>query len=554
MKKFLFWLGLICSFPGVAANTVETHYIPMNDGVKLFTIAAYPEKGKKLPVIITRNPYASGDPETIAKRLESLRKEPLKDYILIDQDCRGTGKSDGEFIPFVNERADGLALLDWVRKQDFYNGEIYLYGGSYSVSVYASWLNTPQPDIKGAYWGVQDSDRYNIVYRNGFLRFRLYCSWYVNVYKRNGGVKRNRKAAKFDSFPLTGISKKIFGETAEGLESVMLHPDRNDPFWKTPGHGGGEYSDSHKNSGIPTFFAGSWHDIYTAGMFDMWRSLTPEHRKKCVFAVTPFNHSYLRRSKKLLPELFSPGGALPEYSPGREFKYQWFDHLRKGTPMDKFPKGEITRFVLFGGKWVSSKEVGSDSKEMKFYLSSERTLSAEPAAEGKISYDYDPKNPAVFKGGCDGAFGGVEYQDAPNSRQDIISFVTRPLEKDMTIEGECKVKLFVSSTAPDTCFYVRLSIVKNDKALGLRNEIDSICRTNPEFKENGEAVINFKLAPHHFKVAKGEALRLDVSSSCFPYYQLHSNFKGNQALQTETQVARNTIITGKSFISVPFKQ
>ena len=174
MKKFLFWLGLICSFPVVAANTVETHYIPMKDGVKLYTIVAYPEKGKKFPVIITRNPYAYGDPETIAKRLESLRKEPLKDYILIDQDCRGTGKSDGEFIPFVNERADGLALLDWVRKQDFYNGEIYLYGGSYSVSVYASWLNTPQPDIKGAYWGVQDSDRYNIVYRNGFLRFRLY--------------------------------------------------------------------------------------------------------------------------------------------------------------------------------------------------------------------------------------------------------------------------------------------------------------------------------------------------------------------------------------------
>jgi len=46
------------------------------------------------------------------------------------------------------------------------------------------------------------------------------------------------------------------------------------------------------------------------------------------------------------------------------------------------------------------------------------------------------------------------------------------------------VKLFVSSTAPDSCFYVRLSIVKKDKTLGLRNEIDSICRTNKDFTPN----------------------------------------------------------------------
>ena len=143
-------------------------------------------------------------------------------------------------------------------------------------------------------------------------------------------------------------------------------------------------------------------------------------------------------------------------------------------------------------------------------------------------------------------------QDAPNSRSDIISFVTDKFEKDRVLEGACKVKLHVSSTALDSCFYVRLSIVKPDGTLGLRHDIDSICRTNPEFKANGEAVINFTMSPHNFKIARGEALRLDVSSSCWPFFQLHSNFKGNQALQTKTQVARNTIITGKSFISVPF--
>ena len=58
MKRFFILINSFFSLLVFAANTVETHYITMNDGVKLYTVVAYPEKGKKLPVIITRNPYA----------------------------------------------------------------------------------------------------------------------------------------------------------------------------------------------------------------------------------------------------------------------------------------------------------------------------------------------------------------------------------------------------------------------------------------------------------------------------------------------------------------
>jgi hypothetical protein len=47
---------------------------------------------------------------------------------------------------------------------------------------------------------------------------------------------------------------------------------------------------------------------------------------------------------------------------------------------------------------------------------------------------------------------------------------------------------------------------------------------------------------------KGDALRLDVSSSCVRHFQVHTNHKGIQALQTSAQICKNTIITGKSFI------
>ena len=550
-----FSLSAICTFAffsGLAGNIVQEHMVKTHDGTELYTLTAVAQKNKKYPVIIQRNPYYLNTPKDLAFRKKSLKKRNLEGFAYVIQHCQGTGKSGGDFIPYVNEAADGMDLLEWVRKQDFYNGEIYISGGSYSSTVHGAYLNTPQPDIKGIYWAVQDTERYNIIYRNGFLRLQLHSSWYLKMYKKNSAIQRKQRMAKFNSFPLKGLTRRVFGTLAEDYETILLHPDQKDPFWKTPGYGGGEYANALVNAKIPTFFIGAWHDIYITGMIDIWRKLAPAHRNQCVFMITPFEHSYLKRRKNLAPELFSPGGCPSEYAGIESQDVYWFKHLREGTPLNHFTKGQITRYVLFGDRWETSADIGSNSRYCKFYLAENRELTATPPQTGKITYTYDPRNPATFKGACHGNFGGVELQDAPNSRQDIISFISEPFEEDKTVEGDFYGKLFVTSTAPDTCFYLRLSIVKNDRAFGLRNEIDSICRTNQNFAPGKEAVIGFKIAAHSFKVAKGERLRLDVSSSCWPYFQLHSNFRGNQALQRRTQIAKNTIVTGKSFIAIPF--
>ncbi len=550
--KFLLSLFCACSsFCAVAGNLVREHMVTAKDGTKLYTLTAVPAKNKKYPVIIQRNPYIKNTPEELAFRIKLFKKKDLRGFVLVFQHCRGTGKSEGDFIPYINESSDGQDLLNWVRKQDFYNGEIYLSGGSYGASVHGSYLNTPQTDIKGIYWAVQDTERYNIIYRNGFLRLQLHSSWYLKMYKINSSIKRKRRAARFNAFPLTGITRDVFGEPAPDYETILLHPDKNDPFWKTPGCGGGEYSNALVNARIPTFFVGSWHDIYITGMLDIWRKLDPEHRKNCVFMITPFEHAYPNRRKNLATELFSPGGRPSEYAPVGDLDCFWFKHLRKENDLPHFTKGKITRYVLFGNKWETSEDVGTDSASIKFYLNADRELTTAVPPSGKITYTYDPRDPAAFKGACHGNFGGVQLQDAPNSRQDIISFISAPFTHDQIVEGDFYGKLFVTSSAPDTCFYLRLSVVKNGRAFGLRNEIDSICRTNPDFRPGKEAVIDFKIAAHSFKLSRGDRLRLDISSSCWPYFQLHSNFRGNQALQKSSQIAANTILTGKSFIAIP---
>jgi predicted acyl esterase len=113
------------------------------------------------------------------------------------------------------------------------------------------------------------------------------------------------------------------------------------------------------------------------------------------------------------------------------------------------------------------------------------------------------------------------------------------------------VKLQVKTSAPDTCFYVRLSLVRKDgTALALRDDIDSVLRTNPDYQSGGVAEIDYQFAPHSFMIGEGERLRLDVSSSCFPHFHIHTNRKGIQTMQTGADIAKNTILTGESVLRI----
>ena len=145
-----------------------------NEGIKFFTVVCLPQSNGKFPTVIYRMPYVDSDEhrnedEICAEKLAEYKSWLDNGYAVVFQHCRGRGKSSGYCVPYIFEREDGLLLQDWIRKQPFYNGELYLCGLSYCSSVH--YVTAPfAEDIKGAVFGVQDSERYNICYRNGFMK------------------------------------------------------------------------------------------------------------------------------------------------------------------------------------------------------------------------------------------------------------------------------------------------------------------------------------------------------------------------------------------------
>ncbi len=505
------------------------------NGADLFTVVCLPDNKGVYPTLICRSPYVDSD-EMISENEICENKEKefsawlAEGYAVVSQHCRGRGKSSGNCVPYINEREDGLFLQEWIRHQPFYNEELYLFGISYTSSVHfttAPFAN----DVKGAILEVQDCERYNCNYRNGFFKVGLHGGWYVNMYKKKSDLKKNYSTDTYKMLPLSDFSRTVFGKSAEDFDEILSHPERNDEFWNTR-YGGGEAHNAIKHAQIPILLVTGFYDIYTGGVFDMWRGLDEETRAMCALAVHPFDHS---GSGEKQPIIFEGGKLFDTFG---DYRLAWANSIR-GKCASPFEKGKVTYYKLFDNKWCCDDFYNATNKEIiKF-------------GDGKVTYKYNPYDPASFSGGLSANFGGNAWQNPPNSRYDIISCYTPEFEEDTYIKGKIKAKLKVNSDCEDTCFYVRISLCKEEGDYGIRDDINKISNFVSEYMPNSEIDISFSFDEHSFVVKKGEKLRIDISSSAWPHYVPHTNQKGAFHTQTTAKVANNTVDLSESYIELP---
>src|SRR5437870_5850961 len=113
--------------------TKKEVYIPMRDGIKLFTAIYLPKDAtEKHPILMTRTPYSCAPygegnftPNLWTRHWKYYLRE---NYILVVQDVRGRWMSEGEFVdirPFnpdkksntdIDEASDTYDTIDWLIK------------------------------------------------------------------------------------------------------------------------------------------------------------------------------------------------------------------------------------------------------------------------------------------------------------------------------------------------------------------------------------------------------------------------------------------------------
>lgn len=516
-------------FPMTYYEYLEIH------GAELFTVISLPDGDGVYPTVIYRTPYVDADEalsedEICARKAAEYQKWHAAGYAVVFQHCRGRGKSSGDCVPYIYEREDGLFLQGWIREQPFYNGELYLCGGSYTSSVH--FVTAPfAADIKGAVLEVQDCERYNCNYRNGFYKMGLHGGWYVNMYKKKSRLQKSYTTDAYRMLPLSDFSKTVFGECAADFDEILRHPDRHDEFWNTR-YGGGEAHDAIRHANIPILLVTGFYDIYTGGVFDMWKGLDEDTRSKSALAVHPFEHGGTGKDQ---PIYFENGCLKVAYE---DYAIRWLDAAR-GKHEPPFARGKVTYYKLFADEWCCD----------DFYDAGETYRI--PLGEGSVTYKYNPYAPACFKGGLSANFGGNAWQDAPHSRYDIVSLYTPAFPADMFVKGKIQAKLKVSSDCEDTCFYIRLSLCKPEGDYGLRDDINQISNFDAAYTPGDPLDMTFSFDEHAIVIRKGEKLRIDISSSAFPLYVPHTNQRGLFSEQTTARIAENTVMLDASYVELP---
>ena len=85
------------------------------ENVRLFTAILLPEKNGKFPTILVRSPYVDNceeldETDALLLHLNENVEWLKRGYAVVLQHCRGRGKSEGDCVPYIHEREDGLAL------------------------------------------------------------------------------------------------------------------------------------------------------------------------------------------------------------------------------------------------------------------------------------------------------------------------------------------------------------------------------------------------------------------------------------------------------------
>lgn len=507
-----------------------SEYINFNKA-EFFTAIFLPDEKGKFPTVIYRSPYVKHtvgmtESEAIQAFYPVARTWMDHGYAVVFQHCRGQGKSTGAFVPYVHEREDGLALREWIRGQSFYNGELFLCGASYEASLH--YTTAPfESDVKGAVLEVQDSERYRLWYRNGQMR-KGHANWHFGLYKDKCGLNKNFDMRSFSELPLLGLSERALGDRADDFEEMLAAESPEHEFWQTR-NGGADAKDSISDTDIPILLTTGYNDFYVGGVFKMWERMSESTRKNCALLVSPYNHGDGYDGQNGLA--FKNGRRHENFG---DYRIAWCDNIRKGSKLP-FEKGVITYYRAFEDGWQSD-----------FYSAPTEQLTL-ALGDKVLSFTYDPTNPPAFRPE------GLMAEDF-SGRDDVVNICTPILDKDVFVKGRIKLRLAVESSCPDTAFYVRISIKREEYTYVLRHDVTSLCYQLGDYEPNSVVPLDFRFDEYAFLLKKGEQLRIDIASADDNTYVCHTNRKGEYYLQESVQTALNKVYLGQSFIALPIER
>ncbi len=542
--------------PVLAQDQVRSEFgvmAPMRDGVSLTADIWFPEQEGPHPAILVRTPYLRT--ATLgAFNFPSLGTYfASRGYVLIVQDVRGRGDSDGTFDFFFAEADDGYDTVEWVAEQPWSNGRVCMMGVSYLGTV--QWLAARErpphlvciaPTAPGGIWF--DEAPYN----GGAFMMQFALGWANGV---SGRISQDN-AAMVDwekvlwHRPLLTMDE-VMGRRMPMYRDWLENPTIND-YWKrilfAP--------DDFRSMDLPALTVTGWFDGDQPGAMSYWDGMAAHSpaRDQQYLVVGPWTHvqTFVGGALEVGEMKFSGESVLDNNAVHLAF----FDRYLKGTA-EGYDEPRAKVYVTGSNAWREfTAYPPPEARAQRMYLHSggqanslvgDGTLSwTAPSQESRDAYTYDPHNPVPSNIG--GAAQAVDRRPIQR-RDDVLVYTSDVLDAPIDVIGSVTVELHAATDARDTDFTAVISDVYPDgRVVSLGPTIGVIRARYRNGYEQTELVtpgqvekyeINLRDIGHTF--LPGHRIRIDISSSAYPLYNPNQNTGNPVATDTEWNVAHQII-------------
>jgi putative CocE/NonD family hydrolase len=578
-------------FPYGVIQVEENLMIPMRDGVRIASDIYRPSLvgapvDLKLPVLLQRTPYGKTGENIVA----AAKFFAQNGYVVVLQDHRGRFDSEGEFTKYIGEGQDSFDSIEHIASLPYSDGQVGMWGTSYSAHVQANAAKLKPPHLKTIVLnmgGMSNGWDHKVRNHGAFEIQQLTWAFrHLSVETDDPVVKEMLSLETIDDWLTTMPIRKGLNPLSSSpnfekyILEMLTHSDYDD-YWKHIDLNWVEHYD--QTADIPMLLISGWYDSYAGGTVYNYSQLADRLDSPVQLIMGPWTHSGNTRSYAGNVE-FGPDASIDDFH--NDFHLRWFDRYLKGKSSNE--SANVLAFVMgtgdghkdengrlfHGGYWREGDAwplPGTITNT--YYLHADGSLRRKKSAERNSSttYTFDPQNPVQTIGGsfsstspvfepgaydqreADDVFGATKPYLPLKARSDVLVYQTEPLEEDMTVIGPILVKLHISSTATDTDFTVKLVDVyppSADFPTGYEMNItDGILRARyrdrPDqqiLMEPGEIydieVVPFPTA-NVFK--KGHRIRLDISSSNFPRFDINPNTGEPLGLNRRAIKADNTI-------------
>jgi putative CocE/NonD family hydrolase len=452
--------------------------VPVRDGVRLNTSICEPTGShEKLPFLLTRTPYGIADDSVVGDDYRFLAADG---YVFVFQDIRGRFGSEGQFLmnrPLhdasdprgVDESTDTYDTVEWLLKNvPDNNGRAGALGVSYPGFLATMAGINPHPAMKAVSPQAPMTDTWmgDDFFHQGAFRLS-YGFEYSASLELSKDMSVPLPIGTWDTYdwyrrlgPLSNVDAKYFHGRVPTWEAFVHHPSYDD-YWKARA----VERELHAPQ-VATLTVGGWWDQEDRwGPLATYRALERADSAGRNFLVMgPWNHGGWRRGEPRRMAVVDPGTSEGYL---RDVEAPWFAFWLR----DKGSRSEPDAYLYDtgAGEWRSFDRWPAAGRRVGIYLHDGGRVSFDKPAPGERPWDQyvsDPAHPVPYRPrpveqtydprGSRWRTWETEDQRFVDGRPDVLTWVSAPLDSDVTIAGDVTARLVASTTGRDADWVVKL--------------------------------------------------------------------------------------------------